>query len=217
MSSCQPILPIFFFTAYAAKADAESSIQIFFKNLSSKTIALDVKKSDTVLAVKEKIRDKEGIDPSQQRLIFARSDMLDEDTLRDYGIENNSTISLVVRGRGGKKKKRGKKRKATSDNVLDILSCGRCGSRTIMVLVADSGRELVYVIDNEEHRFDPDRLDLRMGNDHETRFALSVAIRAYAERYMTWLGEGAPDDVVEYESENNVREVQTWLLLRIWM
>lgn len=76
-------------------------MQIKIKTLTGKEIELDIEPTDKVERIKEKVEEKEGIPPPQQRLIYAGKQMNDEKSVQDYKVTGGSVLHLVLALRGG--------------------------------------------------------------------------------------------------------------------
>ena len=72
-----------------------NAFQIFAKLPTGRTSVVDVEPSDTILRVKEKIDERDGIDSSKQILIFAGVTLDNIRTLSDYNIQRESTIHVI--------------------------------------------------------------------------------------------------------------------------
>eukprot|EP01105_Mastigella_eilhardi_P020134 TRINITY_DN4776_c0_g1_i7.p1 TRINITY_DN4776_c0_g1~~TRINITY_DN4776_c0_g1_i7.p1 ORF type:complete len:302 (-),score=61.59 TRINITY_DN4776_c0_g1_i7:94-999(-) len=79
-----------------------STMQIFVRTLTGKTITLPVAADMSVYLVKLLICSKEGIPTDQQRIIFDAKQLQDLATLAQYGIGAGSLLYLVLKLRGGK-------------------------------------------------------------------------------------------------------------------
>ena len=71
------------------------------KTLTGKEIEIDIDSSDKISRIKEKIEEKEGIPPFQQRLIFSGRQLNDDKFANDYTLEGGSVLHLVLALRGG--------------------------------------------------------------------------------------------------------------------
>ncbi|TPX31558.1 hypothetical protein SmJEL517_g05149 [Synchytrium microbalum] len=63
------------------------------KTLTGKEIEIDIEPTDKVTRIKERVEEKEGIPPPQQRA--------DDKTAADYNIEGGTVLHLVLALRGG--------------------------------------------------------------------------------------------------------------------
>ncbi|TKA83697.1 Ubiquitin-like protein 1 [Friedmanniomyces simplex] len=76
-------------------------MQIKVRTLTGKEIELDIEPDDKVTRIKERVEEKEGIPPVQQRLIYGGKQMADDKTAAEYSLEGGATLHLVLALRGG--------------------------------------------------------------------------------------------------------------------
>ena len=80
-------------------ANLPSSCRV--RTLTGKEIELDIEPDYKIARIKERVEEKEGIPPVQQRLIYGGKQMADEKMASEYGLEAGATLHLVLALRGG--------------------------------------------------------------------------------------------------------------------
>jgi ubiquitin C len=70
---------------------------LFVKTLTGKTIMIQVNPTDTVLALKEQIQEKEGVEVAHQCLVCGGKVLDNQATVSDCGMQNQSVLHLVLR------------------------------------------------------------------------------------------------------------------------
>jgi ubiquitin-like protein Nedd8 len=75
--------------------------QIFIKTLTGRKQAFNFEPENQVLAVKQALQEKEGIQVDQIKLIFSGKQLADTNTLESYNIAAGATIHMVLQLRGG--------------------------------------------------------------------------------------------------------------------
>ena len=71
------------------------------RTLTGKEIEIDIEPTDSIERIKERVEEKEGIPPVQQRLIYGGKSLVDDKEAREYNIEGGVTLHLVLALRGG--------------------------------------------------------------------------------------------------------------------
>ena len=77
------------------------AVTIYVKTLTEKTIILEVDLAESIDSVKQRIHDKEGVLPQQQRIIFFGKQLENNLTLSDNNIQKESTLYVIYRLKGG--------------------------------------------------------------------------------------------------------------------
>ena len=75
-------------------------MQIFVRTVHGKTIALEVDPFDSVLSLKLKPQDRDGIPADKQRLIFGGIELEDGNTLCHSNFQMYTTVHQVLQLRG---------------------------------------------------------------------------------------------------------------------
>lgn len=82
-----------------------NSLKVHVKTFAGKTVTVEVDPEESIESLKTKIQSQEGIPPNQQRILFGGKQLDSKKKISDYDIENESTMHMVLRLRGGRQNK----------------------------------------------------------------------------------------------------------------
>jgi large subunit ribosomal protein L40e len=91
------------YTQYGQMNVASNDEEFYVKLISGQQIAFKLELDATIAQIKQDIFEQQSIKVEDQRLVFGGKQLEDDKTLRDYGVENGSTMHLVLRLKGGRK------------------------------------------------------------------------------------------------------------------
>lgn len=81
----------------------EDTFQITIKGITGQSYTITCCNDDSILSIKQQLVTRLGIELDVIRLIYSGKQLTDDQTVGGYGIENDSTVHMVNRLRGGKK------------------------------------------------------------------------------------------------------------------
>ncbi|XP_070501425.1 uncharacterized protein [Chironomus tepperi] len=79
----------------------EREMQIFIRRVDGRTSTIQIRSSNTILAIKEQFFYTDQVPVHQQRLLFQSNELENTRTIVSYNIRNGSTLEMVYRLRGG--------------------------------------------------------------------------------------------------------------------
>jgi hypothetical protein len=85
----------------ATSSTSGSRIQFFLKGMNGKTSVIECNSDDKIENIRLRVAEKENVAPENQRLIFSGRQLEDGHCLNEYGVQNNNTVFLVMRMKGG--------------------------------------------------------------------------------------------------------------------
>ncbi|XP_042889936.1 polyubiquitin-B-like [Penaeus japonicus] len=116
-----------------------STLLVYVKTLTGKTVTIEISPQDTVEVLKAKLEDKEGIPPDQQRIIHDGNQLEDGRTLDSYNIKSEAVLHLILRLRGG----------GTSMFFLNVITPSNKVIQTV-VNELTTIKELKEMLENED-------------------------------------------------------------------